>query len=148
MTISITPDVIKDLLPLYVAGEASADTRAIVDAWLRTDAETAAYAAALAQVHAAPAGPLTTRAMRPGRVAGAGPAALAETKSLLRRKTWLMAAAIFCSGVPFTIAGGDEGVRFFMLRDAPRVAMALLTVAAVCWVMFGLTVRRLRVTGL
>ncbi len=148
MTTSITPDVIKDLLPLYVAGEASADTRAIVDAWLRTDPETAAYAAALAQVHAAPAGPLTTSAMGSGPVAGAGRAALAETKSLLRRRTWLMAAAIVCSGLPFTIVGGDAGVRFFMLRDEPLASMVLVGVAAVCWVMFALTVRRLRVTGL
>lgn len=148
MTTTITPDVIKDLLPLYVAGEASADTRAIVEAWLRTDADTAAYAATLAKVHAAPAGPLTTGAVNPAAVAGWGPVALARTKSLLRRRTWLMAAAIFCSGLPFTIVGGDAGVRFFMLRDAPLASLALISVAAVCWVMFALTVRRLRVTGL
>jgi len=40
----VTRDVILDLLPLYVADEASADTRALVEEYLETDAELAGIA--------------------------------------------------------------------------------------------------------
>jgi anti-sigma factor RsiW len=40
----ITRDVILDLLPLYVADEASADTRALVEEYLKTDPELAEMA--------------------------------------------------------------------------------------------------------
>ena len=41
MTTKITRDVILDLLPLYLAEEASADTRALVEEYLKTDPELA-----------------------------------------------------------------------------------------------------------
>jgi hypothetical protein len=41
---NITRDVILDLLPLYVAKEASADTSALVEEYLRTDPELAEMA--------------------------------------------------------------------------------------------------------
>jgi anti-sigma factor RsiW len=34
---TVTENVIRDLLPLYLGGEASADSRALVEAWLVTD---------------------------------------------------------------------------------------------------------------
>jgi hypothetical protein len=40
----VTRDVIEDLMPLYLANEASADTRALVDHYLKTDPELAAMA--------------------------------------------------------------------------------------------------------
>ena len=40
----ITRDVILDLLPLYLANEVSADTRAIVETYLETDPELASIA--------------------------------------------------------------------------------------------------------
>ncbi len=43
----ITRNVILDLLPLYLADEVSADTRAIVEGYLETDPELAKQSAAL-----------------------------------------------------------------------------------------------------
>lgn len=40
----ITRNVIEDLLPLYLANEASADTRTLVDEYLKTDPELAGMA--------------------------------------------------------------------------------------------------------
>jgi hypothetical protein len=40
----ITRNVIEDLLPLYLANEASADTRTLVDEYLKTDPELAGIA--------------------------------------------------------------------------------------------------------
>ena len=40
----ITRDVVLDLMPLYMAGEASADTRALVEEYLETDPQLASIA--------------------------------------------------------------------------------------------------------
>jgi anti-sigma factor RsiW len=40
----ITRDIVLDLLPLYLAGEASADTRALVEEYVQTDPELRACA--------------------------------------------------------------------------------------------------------
>lgn len=44
----ITRDVVHDLLPIYVANEASADTRALVEEYLKTDPELADVAKEMA----------------------------------------------------------------------------------------------------
>jgi anti-sigma factor RsiW len=46
----ITRDVILDLLPLYLADEVSADTRAIIDKYLETDSELANLAQKTAKI--------------------------------------------------------------------------------------------------
>ena len=84
---NVTREIVKDLLPLYAAGEASADSRAAVEEWLRTDPELARLAAALREDGAPPEAVTVAPA--------SGQAALAATKSLLRRRTWLMALALF-----------------------------------------------------
>jgi len=136
----ITREIVKDLLPLYAAGEASADTRAAVEEWLRDDPELARLVEEMrgdgeerADATAAP---------------DAGRAALATTKTLLRRRTWLLAWALFFTGLPLSFVFGDEGLRFLMLRDAPLSSAASLAVAVVLWILFARIARRLRVTGL
>jgi anti-sigma factor RsiW len=47
----ITRGVILDLLPLYVAGEGSPDTRALVEQYLETDPELAEMARRIAAMH-------------------------------------------------------------------------------------------------
>ena len=46
----VTRDVILDLLPLYLAGEASADTRILVEKYLETDPKLAQLAAESAEL--------------------------------------------------------------------------------------------------
>ncbi len=139
---NVTRDIVKDLLPLYVAGEAIADTRALVEAFMRTDAGIAREVATLGD-DATPA-----RIAMPADQRAPDRAALARTQSLLRRRTWLMAAAIFCSGLPFAFVAGNEGIRFLMFRDAPQASAALMAAAVVLWLFYAQTARRLRVTGL
>lgn len=137
---NVTREIVKDLLPLYVAGEASAETRAAVEEWLGRDAELARLVEALRRDSApTPALPVTP---------GAGQAALATTKTLLRRRTWLLALALFFTGLPLSFVFDSGGLRFLMLRDAPLASLACLAVAVVLWVAFGAIARRLRVTGL
>jgi len=55
---TVTRDVVYDLLPAYFAGDASADSRALVERWMESDPEFAAMAARfkrlLGQAAAAP----------------------------------------------------------------------------------------------
>jgi hypothetical protein len=136
---TITRDIAKDLLPLYVAGEASADSRAAVEAVLREDGELRRLAEALG-ANAAPVA--SAGALPPDRLA------LGRTKALLRRRSWLLALALFFTGLPLACAFDDTGVRFLVIRDAPSAGIAALAAAVGCWSAFWVANRRARVTGL
>ena len=137
---NVTREIVKDLLPLYVAEEASEESRAAVDEWLRTDPELARLVSELRDDATAP--PAT------GGPQASGQVALAATKALLRRRSWLLALALLFTGMPVSFAFDSSGLRFFMLRDAPLVSSFSLAAALGLWIAFGLVTRRLRVTGL
>lgn len=138
---NVTRETIKDLLPLYASGEASADTRALVESFLSQDPELARLAEAL---RAEDSSAIPARLTLPG----SGRDALERTKALLRRRTRLMALAFLFTGLPLSFAYDETGFRFLLIRDAPLAASACLAVAAVLWIAFAVTRKRLRVTGL
>jgi len=91
---NITRDVITDLWPVYVAGEASADTRALVEAFLRQDPE-------FARLVEGP-GIDDLRRHDPGRPAPDHEAqALRRTKRLLHGWDWLLFLAMMFSCFAF-----------------------------------------------
>lgn len=137
---NVTREIIRDLLPLYAAGEASEDSRTAVEEWLRADPELARFAAALKENEA----PLAEAPVSHT----AGQAALATTKALLRRRSWLLALALLFTGLPLSFVFDSSGVRFFMLRDAPLSSLAIWIAAVGFWIGFATLARRLRVTGL
>jgi hypothetical protein len=136
---NVTREIVKDLLPLYVAGEASAESRAVVEEWLRTDPELVRLADALRDDSAPPAAAVTP---------ASGQAALAATKALLRWRAWLLALALLFTALPLSFAFDSGGLRFFMLRDAPLSSSIAMAAALGLWIAFGMVARRLRVTGL
>jgi len=135
----VTRELVKDLLPLYVAGEASPDSRAAVETFLADDPELRRIAAALG-AEAPPAAPATPPAP--------DLAALSATQHLVRRRSWTMAAALFFSGLPLSFAFDGSGLRFLLIRDAPVAGVASFVVAGVLWAAFATIARRLRVKGL
>jgi hypothetical protein len=91
---NVTRDVISDLWPVYEAGEASADTRALVDAFLRQDPEFAPL------LHGRGEEVLLSRGvpkLPPDREAKA----LRRTKRLLHGWDWLLFVAILFSCFAF-----------------------------------------------
>lgn len=134
---NITRDVVHDLLPLIDAGEASADSRALVEAFLREDAEFARTVRASRQ---------GADRLRDSRTAAA-PArieleALERTRALLKRRTWTLALALFFTAMPFAFAFNGSRVTFFMIRDEPGSALFLVS-AAYLWVQYVRLQRRL-----
>ena len=134
---NVTRDVVKDLLTVYLADEASGDTRALVEEWLRSDADLAA------EVERARSGGLPP-------VAAPAPTiekrALDRTRRYLRARSVLMGAAIYFSVLPLTITFGSNGFRGLLITDWPSRVVALL-IAAVLWGIYYRMSRRLLVTG-
>jgi anti-sigma factor RsiW len=138
---NITRDVITDLLPAYDAGEASADTRSLVDAYLAQDPVFAALVAEGRRTD----GRLRSTAAPPAD--GVERESLQRTRKLLRERTWTVALAVLFTGMPFTFAFDSHGITFFMLRDQPGAALFLVS-AAFLWVRYFRVQRRLRPTAL
>jgi hypothetical protein len=140
-SLTLHPDVVKDLLPVYLAGDASPATRELVEAALAADA-------ALARLARLANAPDAFPSAEPALPPTAEKRALDATRRRLRWRSWLMGGALFASLLPLTSKGDSEGVQFFLLRDAPVVAGASLAVAAALWAAYLAVGRRLRVTGL
>jgi anti-sigma factor RsiW len=138
---NVTREIVKDLLPLYVAGEASADTRALVESFLARDPELARLADAM-------------RAAEPSSQAAApGPppayrAALEKTRRLLRLRARLFGFAILFTLLPLSFEISDNGFSFIVFRQAPAVAVLMWIVAAGLWIAYANVVKKTRVSGL
>jgi anti-sigma factor RsiW len=136
---TIPREVILDLLPLYLAGEASPATRALVEDELRGDPELARKVAAdgahaLARI-APPAPPpeLELRSLR-------------RTRRLLAAQRWLFAvgASVTLSAfsTQFRIAGGRLEDAHFLLRGHPALFAGCLLAGLSCFAAYGVLRRR------
>ena len=132
----VTRDIVIDLMPLYQSGEASADTRAAIEEFLRREPGLAK---------------LVEQDDHSGAIAGATAAleqrTVARTRETIRRRTWILALAILSTLMPFSFAFRGSEVTFFMLRDQPGSAV-LLVVGAGLWVVYARLSRSLRMAGL
>jgi len=135
---NITRDVVKDLVAVYLAGEASADTRALVEDWLRTDPDLAA------QVDRA-------RGLTVPAVALPAPTvekrAFDRTRRRLRGRAVVLGAAIYFSTLPLSVTFGSDGFHGLLLEDWLSRAIAL-AIAAGLWVAYWRMSRRVGPSGL
>ena len=142
----ITRDVAADLLPAYLAGEASGDTRALVEEFAKQDPEFARMVEA--QRGEMEAG---SRAMR-GSAAALSPdhelRTLARTRGMAERLRWLLAVALLLTGFPLSFTFEGSRITFQILRDVPSLAMACWVAAGGFWIAFVSAQRKLRGSGL
>ncbi|HEY3382514.1 MAG TPA: sigma factor [Vicinamibacterales bacterium] len=127
------------LLTIYLAGEASTDTQALVEEYLKTDP-------ALARdVEAA-------RGASLGLPATATPSAekeaLEDTRQVLKNRTATLVVAMIFTVLPFAFVVHGTTLTFLLVRDAPVIGIAWWATAAVMWFWHGRIRRRLRVSGL
>jgi anti-sigma factor RsiW len=140
----ITRNVIHDLLPAYIAGEASADTRALIEEFLRRDPELGSQVEEQKKL-----GPLdSTLKGTPTMPMDHEVQTLARTKTLLVRRTWLLALAIAFSLAPLSFTFDNGHITWMMFRHVPRLAFAYAFFAAGFWLAWLVTNHRLRSTGL
>ena len=128
-----TKDIISDLIPLYAANECSADTRALVEEYLRANPKEADELRRTMSTPAPGAVP-AAKDLGEGR-------AFREARRRLRLRSWLMALAIFFSLMPFSFAFTDKA-SWWMLRDAPGTAAIYGALGALCWIIYAVQRRR------
>jgi hypothetical protein len=134
----VTRNVVHDLLPVYFAGEASADTRELVEAFFREDTEFAREAETKLrpQLEAVPA------SLPPDHETKT----LSRTRRILRLRGGLLGCAIFFSLVPFSFVMSDR-IQWVMWTDAPSVAIPSLCAGIALWAAYVGTGRRLGTGG-
>ena len=138
---TITRDIVLDLLPLYAAGEASADTRAAVDTFAATDATVAALLRALQQA------PRLADAADIEAPASLERAAINRTRTIIRRRAWTLGLAIAFTLLPLTFVFSGGRLQTFMLRDQPGSAFFWVGAAFLWWQHIRLT-RELKAAGM
>ncbi|MFN7940250.1 MAG: hypothetical protein U0X73_01515 [Thermoanaerobaculia bacterium] len=138
---NVTRDVMNDLLTLYLADEASADTRALVEEQMRHDPELVRQVEAARRERFAlpsppPPGPTEEKA------------ALERTRNLLKSRSSTLAIALVFTALPLSFTFDGSRVTFLLIRDAPIIGLAWWLTAAVMWGAHLWIRRRLSVSGL
>lgn len=136
---NISRDVIKDLIPVYLAGDASADTQALVESYLETDPELAG------DVKAARG---TSLGLPATRTPTAEKQALEATRQLLKSRTSTLVVAVLFTVLPLTFVFQGTKMTFFLIRDAPVIGITWWATATIMWIWHVRIRRRLRVSGL
>jgi anti-sigma factor RsiW len=140
----VTRDVVLDLLPVYLAGEASPDTRALVEEYLRQDPdlERRVRARDTALLHDLATGPSPEMEL----------ASLRRTRQVLARLRWTCALATTFTVVALALridfTDGRLTTFRFLIADHPVPLGTCLLVGAVLWVTYFTMRRRAGGTGL
>jgi anti-sigma factor RsiW len=131
---SVTREVILDLLPLYLAGEASPASRALVEEYLRQDPELAERIRILGTEGFAPSAPadlppdLELKSLR-------------RTRRLLGVQRWLFGLGIAFVVLPMSMRFDLEGWRVtrfrFLVSDYPQLLGPMLALGIACWIAYG-----------
>jgi anti-sigma factor RsiW len=137
---NITKDVITDLLPLYLAGEASPDTRRLLEDYLQQHPEFAADVQAAADRSTALLQAAGTGAPLPDHEK----ATLERVRRFNHRRTLLVALALGTLLTSLAFSFDGDRIRWIMLRDSPVQALLLLVAAFACAVAYLRMGRRLR----
>jgi hypothetical protein len=126
---NVTREVITDLLPIYFAGEASGDTKVLVEDYFRQDPD-------FERIARNAATPLETlRAARP--IAASSEKEKRDLESILwglRRRTWLFGVSLFLTLAPLSFDFTHGLSR--MIRDVPWHAAFDWSLAAALWFLY------------
>jgi len=139
MNAAITRDVITDLLPAYLSGEATADTRSLIENYLKSDPEFAAQVKQQSKTIFR-----ATPAPQPGRDRELE--ALRKTKRLLRRRGWFMGWAIFFTCFSISFHFGPDGFDWTML-EMPAVGILCAVLSLGFWIAYFRSRSRLKPAG-
>jgi len=132
---NITPDIIRDLLPLYAANECSAATRALVEEYLRDHPQEAAE---LRRMLTAPAPRLAAPTAKLDEMES-----LRQARRRVRRQSWLLGMAIFFSVAPFSLVF-HKGGHYWLFRESPTSALLYAVLGVICWVAYAVMRHRSR----
>ncbi len=140
---NVTREVILDLLPVYLAGESSPATQALVEEYLKQDAEMA-HRIRLQRAE------LSLDTTLPNLPPELELRSLRRTRRLLNCQRWLFGLAIGFTALSlsseFSIQGGHLRGFHFLIRDYPIPFGICMSLGLACWIAYFFLRRRLRVT--
>lgn len=132
---TVTRDVILDLLPLYFAGQVSADTKALVDEFLQTDPDFARMSHRFDAL---------LKERRPVSEPDAAERRVFErTRMLLRTRNQTVGVAVAYSLLPFAFVFRHGEIEW-LFRGKPIIAVAFALTGVACWVTAYVINRRAR----
>ena len=137
----LTDEVMNDLLTLYLAGEASADTRALVEGHARQNPAFASKieaAGALPPIGMSLGGPPTDLELR----------TLTETRRFIFLRTIFLAGAILFTLLPLVFSFDKRGIEFLILGRHAGLMWSFWSVAAAAWTACYVMHRQVRPVGL
>jgi hypothetical protein len=134
----VTRDVIRDLLPVYAAGEASRDTRALVEDWLRSDAQLAREVEQAGRVTLPEVPPLPPTVEKQ---------ALDRTRRYVRWRSLLLGFTIYVSTLPLSVTFGRSGYEGLLIDEWPE-RIVVISIAIGLWLVYWRVSRRMHVSGL
>ena len=127
---TITKEIVTDLLPLYFANTCSTDSQRMVEAYIASDP---AFAADVERFRSTPV-TLTASLDEVN--------ALRRTRMLINRRTTYFALALFFTLVPFSFMV-NNGTVTWLVAQSPVLVGFYLSIAAVFWVLYLLLRRKL-----
>ena len=131
----LSDSVIEDLLTLYLADEASKDTRALIEGHLENNPELAERVARSQSLD------LPEPELDPSEKEREMKS-IERTKKLIRRQSWLAGLAVFFTAALFSFGSFDErGLHWIVLGSKSWPVYAIG--AAICWIAWLTTRRRL-----
>ncbi len=133
MLMNITKNVITDLYPLYAENECSADTRALVEEYLRANP---AHAEEFRRI-------MTTSLPRTSLTEAQldEAAALRKARRAVRLRGTIMGFAIFFSLCPFSVSH-TQGKTHWLFLETPLIALLYGSIGAGLWLIYAMMRRR------
>lgn len=130
---NVTREVILDLLPVYLSGEASPATRNLVEEYIKQDAELAQRIRLLLADD-------FSRSLPPVLPPDVELRSLRRTRRLLSWQRWVFGLGITFSALSlsneFSFAGGHLKEFHFLLRDYPAEFGLCLVLGLACWIAY------------
>jgi len=127
---TVTRDVILDILPLYFAGQVSADTRALVDDFMKRDPDFARMSQRFDEL-------LSARGAGAPEGDNVERRSFERTRLLLRYRNQTIGLAVAYTLAPFFFLFRGGQIEWIMFRDRPAMAVGFALAAAGCWIAVG-----------
>lgn len=139
MKTEISRNVIVDLLPVYLSGEVSADTRRIVEEYMQRDPEMGERLREASSTLTLPATQTSPDLEK---------RALQATQNLLGRRFTLAIFAYTAAYSVFSFRFRRSEIVWLLYRDWPAASYLLLAASAALWICFFMSCRKLMAAGL
>jgi hypothetical protein len=140
---NVTREVILDLLPVYLAGEASPATRALIEEYMEQDKE---LAQRIRSQMAESFAKITPPALPPSLELRS----LRRTRALIGWQKWLFGFGICFTAIALTSQFSFQNGRMkdfhFLVRDFPVQFGSFALLAIACWIGYYSIRRRLRIS--